>query len=381
MRAPVIAASLAAAVFLGACSTVGNVYDAVADTVSDTVSYLNPFSSKPKMTELKPFTPTVQARVAWNESVGRGNAGYEFQPAVFGGSVYAAAADGSLVRLDEGKAVWRINAGMALSGGVGTDGRLVVVGSPKGDVLAFNASDGTSAWKAKASSEILAPPAIGEGLVVVRSGDNRLTAFGAADGRRKWVFQRPAPALALRVTAPPLIDGSYVFAGFPGGRLLAVRADNGVAVWEGAVALPKGTTELERVADVTSSPVIAGRIVCAVAFQGRVACFDLNNGNLLWARELSSSVGLAMDSRSLFVTDDQGAVHALDLFNGSSIWKQDGLLQRRTSAPLPARGLVAVSDAEGYVHFLNRDDGAFAARIATDGSPAPAAPRPLGNGL
>jgi outer membrane protein assembly factor BamB len=118
-----------------------------------------------------------------------------------------------------------------------------------------------------------------------------------------------------------------------------------------------------------------------VAFQGRVACFDLNNGNLLWARDISSSIGLAMDSRFLFVTDDKGAVHAFDLGSGSSVWKQDALFMRHVSAPLPRRGLVAVADIQGVVHFLNREDGAFAARLNTDGSPVLAPPQALGRNL
>jgi outer membrane protein assembly factor BamB len=33
-----------------------------------------------------------------------------------------------------------------------------------------------------------------------------------------------------------------------------------------------------------------------------------------------------------------------------------------------------VGDFEGYVHFLQREDGSFAGRIATDGSPIITAP-------
>ena len=99
------------------------------------------------------------------------------------------------------------------------------------------------------------------------------------------------------------------------------------------------------------------------------------------ARDMSSSVGLAIDSRYLFVTDEKGAVHALDLVSGASLWKQDALSLRRVSAPALRRGLVAVADVQGVVHFLNRDDGAFAARISTDGSPVVAPVQVLGQSL
>ena len=348
-----------------------------------TLDSLNPFASSstgPKMAALAPITPTADAAVVWRESVGKSD-DYVFTPAIVGTSVYAASKDGAVTRIDGGQSAWRIKAGQTLSGGVAADGKIVVVGSPKGDLIAFSAADGAELWKAKASSEILAAPAIGAGLVVVRSGDNRLAAFDATDGSKKWTYQRPTPALSLRVTASPVIADRYVFAGFPGGKLIAVSTINGAALWEGTVALPKGTTELDRVADITSVPVIDGRDICAVAFQGRVACFDLGTGNLAWAREMSSTSGLTIDGRYVYVADDKGAVHALDRASGASIWKQDKLALRRLTAPLVRRGMVAVADLQGVVHFLSREDGSFVARVTTDSSPVVAPLQVLGNSL
>ena len=334
-----------------------------------TLDAINPFSSSgPKMTELQAIKATATTRIVWRDSVGKAGL-YVFSPAVVGASVYVADKDGTLARFDDGKQMWKIRTEQPLSGGVGADLTKVAIGSPKGDLLVFSAADGKLLWKAKATSEILAPPAIGEGLVIVRSGDNRLAAYGAEDGKRKWIFQRPMPALSLRVTTAPLIDNKHVLAGFPNGKLIAVNAANGAADWDGTVAVPKGATELDRVADITSAPALAGRLICAVAFQGRVACFDLANGAIAWAREMSSSVGLTVDQRNLYVTDDKGTVHALDLASGASLWKQDKLYLRRVTAPVVSRNFVVVADAQGVLHFLNREDGAFAARQSTDGSP------------
>jgi outer membrane protein assembly factor BamB len=347
-----------------------------------TLDALNPFSSsgKVKMAELQSFTPGAEARVVWRESVGKGDL-YVLTPAVVGSTVYAAGKNGSLIRVDDGKLTWKIDAEQQLSGGVGANSAMVVVGSPKGELLAFASADGKLLWKANATSEILSPPVVGNGIVVVRSGDNRLAAYDSGTGDRKWIYQRPTPALSLRVTASPVLDGKYVFVGFPGGKLIALSVDNGAAVWEGTVALPKGATELDRVADITSSPIISERLICAVAFQGRVACFDLGNGNLLWAREMSSSVGLSSDSRYVYVTDDKGAVHALDRASGASIWKQDKLFLRRVSAPLAYGKMVAVADIQGVLHFLSRDDGSFVARMTTDGSPVVAPLQTLGGNV
>ena len=356
---------LMTAMLLGGCSTIDKI---------------NPFSSaapKGKPAELSAITPTAQISVRWQANVGDGGE-FVFTPAVVGDSVYAAARNGTLTRFDQGHQVWRIDTGQTLSGGVGADGKLVAVATAKGEVLAFAAATGQNAWSATVSSEVLAAPAVGDGMVVVRSGDARVFALEAANGKRRWMYQRSTPALSLRSHAGVVLTARAVVAGFPGGRLVALAANNGVALWEVTVAQPKGATELERIADLTSLPLIDDKEVCAVAYQGRVACFDIGNGNQLWSREMSSIAGMVADAKSVYVSDDKGAVQAFDRASGASLWKQDKLALRKLSRPLVVGSHVAVGDYQGVVHLLRREDGAFAARVDTDGSAIVADLQPTG---
>jgi len=344
---------------------------------------LNPFSSstsKIKSAELTMIVPTAEMRPLWQSSIGSSRE-FSFTPAIIGNSVYAGASDGSVARYDDGRQVWRISAGQVLSGGVGSDGKLVVLGTSKGEVLAFDAATGNPVWRTRVNSEILAAPAVSDGLVVIRGGDSRIFGFEASDGKRRWVYQRSTPALSLRSYAGVAMSDRAILAGFPGGKLAAISVENGAVLWEGTVAMPKGATELERVADITSLPVTQGREVCAVAYQGRVACFDMNNGNQLWSREVSSSTGLDMDEKSVYVSDEKGSVLAFDRSNGSSLWKQDKLFMRGLSRPLVLGRNVVVADSQGIVHLLNQADGSFAARFATDGSAIFADPQRFKDGF
>ncbi|HMT78803.1 MAG TPA: outer membrane protein assembly factor BamB [Azonexus sp.] len=351
-------------------------------TISDAIDTINPFSSStPKMAPLLPLTATAEVHSVWSVNVGKAG-DYTFTPSVVGSSVYVASKDGTVTKLEDGKLVWKVSAGQSLSAGVGANGRLVVVATSKGDVLAFSTEDGKSLWQTKVSSEVLAAPVVGDEGVAVKSGDNRVHLLDAGDGGKKWVYQRSTPPLSVRSTGGPVFADRYLFVGYPGGKLVALSVQNGAPVWEGAVALPKGATELDRVADVVASPVVDGRLICAVAFQGRVACFDMGQGGAMtWSRDLSSVTGLAMDSRYIFISDDKGVVYALDRQSGSSLWKQDKLKNRRLSAPIVTRGLVAVADAEGIVHFMSREDGSFAARQKTDGTPVRAPLQMLGTAV
>ena len=347
-----------------------------------TVEKLNPFagSSKNKPAELVDIKASTDLRKLWQVSVGSAGE-YSFSPAVVGNSVFAASRDGTVARFEGGSQKWRVSTRQSLSGGVGSDGNVVVVGTEKGEVLALDAGDGHLLWKTRVSSEVLAAPAVAAGLVVVRSGDSRVFGFDATDGRRNWVYQRSTPALSLRSTAGLLIVGQLTLAGFPGGKLVAIANNNGAAVWEITIALPKGATELERVADITSSPVVSGSTVCAAAFQGRVSCFDGMSGNILWSRDMSSSAGVDMDDRYVYATDDKGSVHALDRASGASVWKQDKLFMRGLTRPIALGNYVAVADEFGMVHLLSRTDGSFAARASTDGGAVRVEPVHFGKGF
>jgi outer membrane protein assembly factor BamB len=328
--------------------------------------------------------PTLNAmvtpRIAWQQSVGK--AGPGFAPAVTAAGLYAAATDGTLVRLDTvtGRVVWRVNAGRTLSAGPGASESLVVVGTDKGDVLAFD-PDGKALWSARVSSEVIAPPRVSDDIIIVFPGDGRIYGLAGVDGKTAWVDQRTNPSLTVRNAAGGVVTRGGLLVGTAGGRLLAIDARTGTIAWDGTVATPKGATELERIADVTSLPYVDETEVCAAAYQGRVACFDLVRGTLHWSRDVSSLAGITADRQRLYVVDDKGVVQAFDRSNGASVWKQDVLSKRRIGGPQVLGDSLAVVDVEGYLHLLSRNDGTYVGRIATDGSLATTQPAAVPGGI
>lgn len=331
-------------------------------------SYFSWFkSADEKPMPLAEIRATVTPRVAWSASVGRAG-GFRFFPRLEAGRVFTAAADGTVTVLDaeSGRQAARFDAGRKLSSGAGGQGETIIVGTIKGEVAAYDLA-GKSLWVANVGGEVLAPVVVAGATAVVRTADGRIFALGLADGKRRWVYQRPTPALLLRAETAVLVTPTNVVAGYPGGKLIALDLDDGKLTWEVTVSLPRGSTELERVADVSGLPVIDGGRICAGAFQGKVACFDIAGGNTLWTRDLSTATGLALDDKSAYVTDDQDNVHALDRDTGASRWKQDKLLRRRVTAPVVVDGKVVVGDSLGYLHVLSKDDGAFLGRVSVDG--------------
>jgi outer membrane protein assembly factor BamB len=330
--------------------------------------------------KLVDFKPSARIEVLWNVDIGNAGQSVLF-PAVTREAVFAANAKGKIYRLDRntGKQIWSINSGFAITGGVGAGDGLVLVGGEKGELAAFNEDTGKLKWQVRVSSDVLSPPKIDDGVVVVRTGNQRITGLSAKDGGRLWLYERATPTLIVRSHAGVEIHNGLVYAGFAAGKLAAIGLKNGVVVWESSVSQPRGNTELERISDITSLPVVDNAQVCAVAFQGRLACFDAIRGGTLWTRDISSDKGLAIFGKALYNTDTDSNVQALSKSSGSSIWKNSQLLMRNATAPYPLDDFLLIGDFEGYVHALNREDGSFVARHKTDGSAILMSPITLGN--
>ncbi len=271
--------------------------------------------------DLVEFIRTARFEERWHAEAG--NSGLSLlRPALTADAVYGASAKGALVRLDRssGKQVWRVKTGITISGGVGSGEGMVIVGSDKGDVLAFD-ENGKQLWRGKVPSEVLSAPQVSAGVVIVRSGDGRISALDASDGnKRLWLYERSTPALVVRSHAGVTIQRGVAYAGFAGGKLVALNVSDGSVLWEVAVSQPRGSTELERISDITSNPVVDDEQVCAIAFQGRVACFDVARGSPMWNRDISSDKGLMLLRKYLYISDAKGSVIALDKTSGSTLW-------------------------------------------------------------
>jgi outer membrane protein assembly factor BamB len=223
-----------------------------------------------KPTPLAPITAQVTPRALWTAHAGKSQ-GFSFRPVSQGGRVYAAAADGTISILDEdtGRVEAKFDTKKRLSGGLEVGDGKIIVGTLKGEVIALDTS-GKTVWTSQVGGEVISPAAVSSKVAVVRTTDGRILGLSSDDGKRKWVFQRAMPPLLLRTEAGVLAIGRDVVAGYPNGKLLALDIDDGKLTWEVSVALARGATELERIADVAGLPVIDGAQVCAGAYQGMV---------------------------------------------------------------------------------------------------------------
>lgn len=288
--------------------------------------------------------------------------------------IWVASPEGRLALLDPatGAARWTLSVARSVVAGVGARGAFGALATSDGDLIAFDAA-GKQLWKVTLGAEAVTVPAVTEQGVYVRCSDRRTLGFERMTGKRIWSLTRTGPNLVLRQTASIAASDRRLFLGFPGGRLAALDESTGAQIWETAVAVPRGSNEIERIADVVGLPSVSAQDVCAVAFQGRIACFDRASGRMLWNRDLSSPGGVAGTGTMIAFCDERGYVHAFSR-SGASLWRQAGLAGRSPSAPAFAGSRLILSDRDGLVYALALDDGAIEARSPTDGKPAAGAP-------
>ncbi|MGK2913894.1 MAG: outer membrane protein assembly factor BamB [Porticoccaceae bacterium] len=327
-------------------------------------------SDATKPAALVDFDQEVDIRKVWRTGIGSGEDSYlaSLSPVLVGDTLYAATNDGTVTALDvaNGDKKWKTELDIPLSGGVGAGGGLVLVGSGEGELIALAADTGEERWRVKLSSEIVSPPGAEKSIVAALTLDSKLYGLSPANGETLWRYDGETPVLSLRTIATPVVTDSMVIVGLSSGKLVALAASDGSALWDARVGIPKGRTELERMVDV-NTPLLVGDLVYAASFQGRIVALSRGTGRELWAQEGSTHRGLAADADQVYMVGHDDTVKALRSAGGQILWKNDQLTNRRLGAPVAVSGYTAVADGEGYLHLLSPGDGHFLARVKVDG--------------
>jgi outer membrane protein assembly factor BamB len=269
------------------------------------------------------------------------------------------------LQADTGAERWRINLGTALSAGVGSDGRYASVVTRGNEVVVLDA--GRELWRKRLPSAVVTPPLVAGERVFVMGVDRIVHAFDVLDGRRLWTLQRPGDPLTLAQSGVVTAFANSLLVG-QGARLAAVDSLEGTVLWEVSMASPRGTNEVERLADLVGPASRVGERFCVRSFQSAVACADAARGAVLWSRNAGGIEAVASDAERVFGADASDRITAWRAANGDVVWQSERLLYRGLSGALAVGSSVVFGDNDGFVHFLAAADGEMQLRLPTDGS-------------
>jgi outer membrane assembly lipoprotein YfgL len=322
-------------------------------------------SDKPKPAPLQTFEPKIAGRQVWSASVN--SVKFPLVVAVRDGKFFVAGTDGTVLALEAetGREVWRGDAGATLAAGVGSDGRFTSVVTSDNEVVTFDA--GKVLWRQRVPSRVVTPPLVAGERVFVMSVDRAVHAFDAVDGRRLWNLSRPGDALTLSQAGVVTSYKNSLLVG-QGSRLAALDPLRGTLQWEAAMASPRGTNEVERLADLLGPAVRLGDKVCARAFQAAVACVDAARGATLWTRNAGGINAIGGNEDFLFGADASDRITAWKTGSGEIAWTNEKLVYRGLSGMLVAGPALVFGDADGYVHFLSALTGEPLLRLSTGGA-------------
>lgn len=320
----------------------------------------------------------------WNASTGGvGDYYSELTPAFDSSHIYVAGRDGEVSSLTktEGDRVWRVDLAdepenedkdsARLSGGVALHGSMLVLGSENGYVYALNSGDGSLLWKYYLGAEVVAKPAFsasGNKIFVLDSQGN-FTCLDAFAGDKIWVTGDATLPLRLRAQANPLTIGDeYVLVGTSTGKVNVLLQATGATVNQINVGDAIGANALERIADVSASPLVLGNVLYAAAFSGGLVQYDFGTFSYLAKLGYQTSRDLGFDQDSIVLTADDGSVTCINRADNSQRWVNTQLSYRNVTGPVVFGNYAAVGDFEGYLYLMDMSDGSIDYMIEADSS-------------
>jgi outer membrane assembly lipoprotein YfgL len=332
--------------------------------------------TRPDPTPLAQFESTLVVADAWKQKIG--SISFALAVPVKDDTFTVASDDGTVLALKAttGAQVWRADVGSKISAGVGSDGRFAAVVTRDNELVTLD--NGNVTWRKKLPSRVVSAPLVAGERVFVVTVDRTVLAFDALDGRKLWTYQRPNDPLTLAQASvlQPYRDTLLVG---QGGKLVGLDPLAGQVRWESTLASPRGTNEVERLADLVGPAVRIGELVCIRAFQVSVGCVNAERGTLMWSRNASGNDGVAGDDRMVIGADNIDRLTAWRTIDGSVAWSGDSMLYRGLSAPAMAGLAVVFGDSQGYVHWFGRDSGTPVARTRADSSAIRVTPVRAGN--
>ena len=344
--------------------------------------------------ELVDFKETLDLDKVWSRGIGEGqNKGFSsLTPALDGDAIYAVDYEGLVVAMNSqtGKKLWKRTVNESkeglwaqlknffyaddpnrqIVGGIAAENGLLLVATYAGEVMALSKETGDELWRKQLPGEVVSAPRTNGNVVAAQTVNGKLFALDAKTGEQLWFYDNPPPVLTLRGTPSPIVTDTAIYAGFSNGRMMAFNPANGLILWEQRIASPKGRSELERMVDIHSSPIIKDGVIYVGTYQGRISALARGTGKPLWGQDGSTSENVALSTDKLFVSHANGKLVAYNATTGEQLWSNEKMLRRLLNGPQVFGDYVAVVDFEGYMHVVNQSDGDFVARAKVDGDGA-----------
>lgn len=298
--------------------------------------------------------------------------------------LYVGSREGTLLALDmlSGEVLWELPLGGAVAStpvmvdlpteGAGSESDdakgVLLVGTDNGEEIAVDLETREELWRYGTDGKIRRPPVVAEGVVHIANSRDQVFGLDLRTGAWRWQYEQPLQTgftvsgyagLAYQASTDGARPG-VLYTGFGNGKVAALDAGSGEALWLASVAPAQGGD----FSDCDSTPLLdvaAGRVYVAGQQTG-VASLSLEDGTEQWRFDVRAAGDLVWGAG----TDMIGASSLEGVFSldrdGQLLWRTQvdpGVLSR----PLVVEDTVYVAHNESGLLALDRGTGELLARI------------------
>ena len=327
----------------------------------------------PKPKPLPVVSHKQQVHIDWSVDIGsfaKGTAVADLQPFIYQNHVYAATANGSIIAANKktGSIVWQTKYEHPLLAGPVVYGNDLALNTDNSSIVLIDKDNGNVSKEVKIASDALAKPLIIGDTIYVKTISGVLYSINLKTGKKNWTYEHGSPEIILKASSSPARYGQTIVVGFSDGELIGFDENNGHVQWQRHIAFARGPSDIERLVDIDTNPIIDGSNLYIATYQGEVGNYSIESSDFIWHRRASTHHDLAVANNTLVMVDSRDVVWAFDKNTGQVLWKQNGLKARGLSAPVIWNQQIWVGDKMGVMHGIDVQSGHFIGQLSLPGS-------------
>jgi len=294
------------------------------------------------------------------------------------GLVYVGSREGSLLAIDAttGDVRWERDLGGPVSSipvlTADEAGETLFVGTDNGELFAFDPETVTERWRYATDGRIRNTALVVEGVVYFVNSRDQVFALDARTGKWRWQYEQElqtdftvhghAGLTFARATDPDAEEIGRVFACFDNGKVAALAAGSGEALWLASVASSDGGNFV----DCDTTPLVddaGGRVFVAGQSTG-VYALGRDDGALQWQFP-AEGIGAIVDGPGgvLVAVSSLEGIIALDR-EGRSLWRTQ-LDPGSLGSPLAVGDTLVLTHVETGLVILDIPTGVMLGRVPT----------------
>lgn len=296
-------------------------------------------------------------------------------PIIANGKLFAIGTDAKVAAFDikTGSRLWTSDftdttesKSTLFGGGVASDGTFIYVTDGVGDVAALNMDDGSVVWKKRPAGPLRGSPTLSNGNLYVMTQDNQIYALNARTGETEWNEAGAIGISGIFGVATPAAASGTVVAGYSSGELAAYRYENGLSLWNDTLSRTRMSLSVSELSDVDAAPVIDRGRVYAIGEGGRMAAYDLGQGQRIWELNIAGIATPVVAGEWVFVLTDDARVLCVSRSSGKIRWisqlpefsnakKKKGAISWR--GPILAGNRLISTNSEGEIWAIEPEEG------------------------